>query len=586
MPNEHEIKSEKILVKDVFSKMWFRIPEYQRPYIWSKDEVNELLDDLTFAQKEKPNQEYFLGSFVFQAKKADPAHGQDFDENDLLDGQQRMTTLLMLFACIRDLSDSDKVRPSCQKSIFQKGDEIDDIPERTRIAFAIRQAVQDFVDEFVKMDGGTKRETDLEKSANTSNDPSIPNMARAILEMRRYLMDPYKQISLIDFVKFLRTRVLLIYVATEDLDDAFRLFTILNDRGVPLRSSDILKSLNLGALERVRDKTHYAKLWEEAEGELGDEFDRFLNYLRTILVKEKARLNLRQEFADKIYDPKEKDKATGKPKPALLKKGKETFQLVERYLKHYNVLFGGSNHNETGGNFRFDNLLRVMLAGLPSTDWIPPLLCYFDKFKYDCLLEFLTQLDNKFSADWIPQYAPTDRIDNMNQVIKVVESTADSKDVLTDPCFKIDADAFTHAVDASVYGRRFTRYLLIKLDWLYQDHAQQMTFKSLSAEHVLPQTPADDSQWKKDFTDEQRKKWTDRLGNLVLISTAKNSSQGRLDYTNKKSKYFANKINTYPNSLRVLQNTKWTPTELESNHHAVLATISEHYRIPSSKSTP
>src|ERR1017187_7003733 len=161
MPNEHEIKSKKILVKEIFSVMWFRIPEYQRPYIWLKDEVDELLDDLTFAQTEKPNQEYFLGSFVFQSKKADAACGADFDENDLLDGQQRMTTLLMLFACIRDLSASDKVRPSCQKSIFQKGDEIDDIPERTRIVFAIRPAVQEFVNEFVKADGGTDREKDL-----------------------------------------------------------------------------------------------------------------------------------------------------------------------------------------------------------------------------------------------------------------------------------------------------------------------------------------------------------------------------------------------------------------------------------------
>jgi hypothetical protein len=158
--------------------------------------------------------------------------------------------------------------------------------------------------------------------------------------------------------------------------------------------------------------------------------------------------------------------------------------------------------------------------------------------------------------------------------------------VLADPCFKIDADAFSHAVEASVYGRRFTRYLLIKVDWLYQDHAQQMTFNFLSAEHVLPQNPADDSQWKKDFTDEQRNEWTDRLGNLVLISTAKNSSQGRLDYTDKKSKYFANRINTNPNSLRVLQNTQWTPTELGCNHKAVLANISEHYGIPSSKGTP
>src|SRR5688572_3525255 len=114
MASEHEIQSKKILVKDIFSTMWFRIPVYQRPYIWTQDEVHELLDDLTFACSEKPDQEYFLGSFVFQAKKADPSRAQDYDENHLLDGQQRMTTLLLIFACIRDLSNSENVQQSCQ----------------------------------------------------------------------------------------------------------------------------------------------------------------------------------------------------------------------------------------------------------------------------------------------------------------------------------------------------------------------------------------------------------------------------------------------------------------------------------------
>jgi uncharacterized protein with ParB-like and HNH nuclease domain len=579
MPNEHEIKSEKILVKDIFSTMWFRIPEYQRPYIWSKDEVNELLDDLTFAQTEKPDQEYFLGSFVFQSKKANAAQDQEFDENDLLDGQQRMTTLLMLFACMRDLAKDKEAKEDCQNCIFQKGSAYRKVPERNRLVFAIRDEVQGFVDEFIKPEGSTDREIDLERIATGSEDKSLQNMARAILEIRRFFNDPEKKSSPERLLQFLLNKVLFIYVATQDLDDAFRLFTILNDRGVPLRNSDIRKSLNLGALEKDSDKTRYAKLWEEAEGELGDNFDRFLNHVRTILVKEKARLSLLQEFEDKIYDPTEKDKATGKKKPALLKKGKDTFQLVERYLKHYNVLLGGSNYDDAGGSFRFDNLVKVMLTGLPSTDWIPPLLCYFDKFKYDRLLEFLTQLDNKFSADWIAQYTPTDRIENMNQVIKVIESAAGFENVLKDPCFKVDADGFTRAVEASVYGRKFTRYLLIKLDYFYQDHAHRMVFESLSVGHVLPQNPADGSQWKKDFTDEQRKEWTDRLGNLVLISTTKNSSQGRSDYAEKKSKYFAKKIDTCPNSLRVLQNTQWTPAELKGNHHTLLTKIREHYDI-------
>ena len=530
MTTKHEIRSEKILVKDIFSKMWFRIPEYQRPYIWGRDEVNDLLDDLTFAQANKPEQEYFLGSFVFQSKKANAEIGQDYLENDLLDGQQRMTTLLMLFACIRDLADAGSVRESCEKSIYQKGDDIDQIPERTRIVFAIRQTVQDFVDAYIKTAGGTAKTEELGNLANKSNDASIPNMARAIMEMRRYLSDPEKTIQLKEFVSHLRNKVLLIYVATESLDDAFRLFMILNDRGVPLRNSDILKSMNLGALDQDKDKIRYAKLWEEAEGALGEEFDRFMNYLRTILVKEKARLNLLQEFEDKIYAPKDKDKATGQKRPALLKKGKDTFQLIDRYLKHYNELFGGTNYDQTGGTFQFDNLLKVMLTGLPSTDWIPPLLRYYDRFKYDRLLEFLTKLDNKFSADWIAQYAPTDRIENMNQVIRVIESAGNPADVLQNNCFDIDGEGFKRNAETSVYGRRFTRYLLIKLDYFYQDHAHRMAFESLSVEHVLPQNPADDSQWRKDFTDVQRQEWTDRLGNLVLITTNKNTSQGNSDY--------------------------------------------------------
>ncbi len=582
MPNEHEIKSEMILVKKIFSTMWFRIPEYQRPYIWGKDEVTELLNDLIFAQTEKPDQEYFLGSFVFQANKANSAKGQTFDENDLLDGQQRMSTLLMLFACLRDLSTDPEVSANCSTAIFQEGSSIDDIPERTRIVFAIREEVQAFVDEFVKTKGGTNREADLKRIMEESGDPSIPNMARAILEMRSYLTSADNGVPpLKDLLKFIRNRVLLIYVATEVLDDAFRLFTILNNRGVPLRNSDILKSMNLGAPDiKEADRLRYAKLWEEAEGELGEDFDRFLNHLRTILVKDKARLNLLQEFEDKIYEPKEKEKATGQKKPPLLTKGKATFELIERYLKHYNRVLGQNNYDATGGSFRFDNLIKVMLTGLPSSDWIPPLLRYFDRFKHERLLDFATLLDNKFSSDWVAQYSPTERIERMNQIIKAVESpNATPSTILTDPCFQIDGASFIRTADAAVYGRRFTRYLLLKLDYLYQDHAHRMAFEALSVEHVLPQTPADGSQWKTDFTDQQRKEWTDRLGNLVLISTKKNTSQGRSDYAEKKTKYFSKNINTCPNSLRVLQCPVWTPAELTANHKTVLDKLRAHYGI-------
>jgi uncharacterized protein with ParB-like and HNH nuclease domain len=585
MPSKGEIKSEKILVKDVF-RMWFRIPEYQRPYVWGYEEINDLLDDLTFAQSEKPDSEYFLGSFVFQSTPAAPELGRKFPENDLLDGQQRLATLLLLLAVIRDLvvnSETkeelkEEVKETCQEFIYQKGSSIKQLPERTRLVFSIRESVQDFINTYIKTVGATVNEEELAKVAERVSDISVQNMAKAVLEIRKFFTNN-ETIKPEEFLPFLINKVLLIYVATENLEDAFRLFMILNDRGIPLRNSDILKSINLGALDNEVDKIKYAKIWEQAEGELGDDFDRFLNHIRTILVKEKARLSLLQEFEDKIYNPKEKDKATGQKKPILLHKGKDTFALIEKYLNHYKTLLDGQNYDEIA-NFEFDNLIKVMLTGLPATDWMPPLLRYFDKFRYERLLEFLKKLDNKFSADWVVQYTPTDRIEAMNDIIKKIDFANTEDDVFDSGCFDTDKDSFLRVLDGPVYGKRFARYLLLKLDYYYQNHDQKMHFETLSVEHILPQNPAENSQWVKEFNTELRDEWTHKLGNLVLITRRKNTSQGRLDFTEKVKKYFEKNIDTCPNSLRVLTKyDEWTLAELKENHSTILSKIQEQYGI-------
>jgi len=166
----------------------------------------------------------------------------------------------------------------------------------------------------------------------------------------------------------------------------------------------------------------------------------------------------------------------------------------------------------------------------------------------------------------------------MNQVIKVVETANSPGDVLSDACFDVDVESFNRAIEGAVYGRRFTRHLLIKLDYLLQDHSHRMSLETLSVEHVLPQNPEATSQWYQDFNEEQREEWTHRLGNLVLVTMRKNTSLGRLDYIDKKARYFEKRISTCPNSLRVLtDNTQWTLAELSANHQLVLQKLRTHY---------
>jgi hypothetical protein len=578
MAHSSEIKSEKILLKDVFS-MWFQIPEYQRPYIWTYEPIHDLLDDLTFAATSKPDAEYFLGSLVFQAKPADKSAGRAFDENDLLDGQQRLTTLILLLAVLRDLAVDPSIKDTCQSCIYQKADHFKHIPERMRLEFSIRENVRSFFETFVKPGGGTIDDKELRHFSETAHDISVQNMATAISVIREFLCSP-GAMEFGSLLEFVLNKVIVIYVSTEDLEDAFRLFTILNNRGIPLRNSDILKSINLGELENDADKKKYAKMWEEAEGELGDDFDRFLAYLRTILLKDKARLSLLREFEDKIYAPKEKDKETGKAKPILLQKGKPTFKLVERYLAHYQQLFGGSNY-EVDQSWAFDNLVKVMTTGLPSSDWVPPLLAYYDKFREIEILGFIHKLNSKFAGDWLGQRTPTDRIEAMNEVINVIDAAAKPDDVLGSTAFRFDPRSFLRAIEGDVYGKRFALYVMMILDFVFHDKSQKMHCENLSIEHILPQTPEASSEWVKLFNDEDRKKCTDVLGNLVLITRRKNSSQGRLDYAEKISKYFQKNIDTCPNSLRVLKKySAWTPEQVAENQATVLEELSRYFALP------
>ncbi|MDD4163587.1 MAG: HNH endonuclease family protein [Methanothrix sp.] len=229
-----------------------------------------------------------------------------------------------------------------------------------------------------------------------------------------------------------------------------------------------------------------------------------------------------------------------------------------------------------------------MLKGLKGTDWMSPLLRYYEKFEHDKILDFLKLLDIKYSADWIGRSSPTERIMAMVNIIKVIDAAKDVNDVFNSKfdlkCFSIDKESFIREIEGPVYGKGFARYLLLKLDYFYGDPQIPMNVERLSVEHILPQNPAEDSSWVKDFSSEERAEWNHKIGNLVLITGHKDSSLGRHDYREKKEIHFEKNINSFPNSLRVLkQYGCWTPKELADNHSKVLNKIYEHYGISTTK---
>jgi uncharacterized protein with ParB-like and HNH nuclease domain len=566
-----EIESNKLFIKDVFA-MWYRIPEYQRPYVWDRDQVTELLDDITQAYTSNPDSQYFLGSMVLQKHSKIDQDGTAYDEYDVLDGQQRLTTLLLITAVIRDLtSKANTVRiDTCSKSIFQIANPDDNIPERLRIVFDIRDSVKDFVNEYVKVPEATLKTERLNTIIeNAEEDVSVRNMSKAIITIIEYFRDN----NIDDFFKYLRSNVLMIYVASRQLEDAFRLFQVLNSRGVRLRNSDILKADNLGYIENNSIRLDYAKKWEEIEMYFGDDFDNFLSHLRTILVKQKASVSLLKEFEDNVYNPKSYDRNTKTytKKTPLLTKGIDTLKFIDRYYKHYERLFD-TECFEITSSFEIHNQLHLMQRGFEADFWVAPLLKYYDKFHVNSLNLFIGALDNKFANDWLVGLTPTSRIENINAIIDAIDRANRPEDALLNVCLNLDNSDLSEALSGNIYGKRAARYVLLKLDLAYHGHTTKFSIpETISIEHILPQNPSAASAWTANFTQQDREEWTNRLGNLVVISRRKNSSQGNKDFIDKKETYFKGNIELFSNSIRIFNKySSWTPRELMENHNAVV----------------
>ncbi|GEM50765.1 hypothetical protein EB1_05550 [Empedobacter brevis NBRC 14943 = ATCC 43319] len=550
---ENKIIAEKKELNFIFSDFWFLIPEYQRSYVWDTDNIQDLLDDLWFAYLNKSESEYFLGSLVL--KKTTETK---FNEFEVLDGQQRLTTFFILMSVLRDSSNNQDLKDACQDRIFQKENKYKGIPERIRIEYKIRDNVDHFIKNYILEKGGTLKKDIL--SLIDSKNVSISHMANAIETMKTFFKEKSEK-EIEDFGVFLGLKLIFIYVSTENREDAFRMFTILNNRGIPLTSADILKSINIGEISDEKEREKYAKKWEEIEGELGNDFDRFLSFIRTIIVKEKARLNLLDEFEDNIY------------KKEFLKKGKETIDLVNEYKNIYDIIIKLNTSDNLSNEYK--NLLTIMDIGLPSGDWIPSVLLYFKKFGDNKLFEFLKKVDYKFSSDWILQFTPTQRIDNMNSILKIIELSNTPDEVLNNSkLFTVNKESLESILRDDIYGRRFTRYILLKYEYLLGDNTVHLSnYKTISVEHILPQNPVETSEWKKIFNEEDREKLTHKLGNLILISKKKNSLLSNLDFSEKKNRYFNGRIDIFPSGKIFTKQIDWNPALINERQDTMISEL-------------
>ena len=544
------IEANKGILKKIFSEeFWFIVPQYQRPYVWQEENIQELIDDLYYAFENKQNSEYFLGALVLKRTTE-----KEFREYEILDGQQRLTTLCMMMAVIRDLIKKPQYKYTLSQMIYQEENELLKVPSRNRIKYNTRDKVKDFVKDYIIANGST-RKRDLVNYHEDTN-ISVSNMAKAISTMHTIFENKE---NLESFAVFLLNNVLFIYVSTDNTEDAFRLFTILNDRGIPLSNADILKSINIGEISE-EDLDEYSKHWEYLEEKYHKGFDRFLSFVRTILLKNKPSSNLLDEYEKNIYHKN------------ILKKGKNTIDFLIELDGIYDKIIDLNDENLSN---EYKNLVTIMKLGLHSDEWIPTVLSYFLKFEYYNLDEFIKKLEYKFIGDLMSNVSPSKRRENLNNIIKTIEIVSkENIDILFEnrELFDIDKNIFRKNINGDIYGKKYTKYLLLKMEYLMNDNSVYLSnYKEISIEHVLPQNPLKKSHWRRDFTEEQRKLWTNKLSNLVLISNKKNVKLANLDFKKKKEEYLKNRMDVFNSSKIFLdKSSKWDETNLRNRQNIMV----------------
>lgn len=529
------LNSDTVRIGKLFSEGWFfSIPNYQRPFSWDKDQLTDLIDDLMEARRDN---DYFLGTLVL--------HERSPETFDVVDGQQRLTALSILLACLRDLLESDA--DELQEMIVQPEKKFQGIPSRPRLEMRDSGPYVKIVT--------TIKGTEIQDTGGpllTTADQRY----RAAVTIFRESLSGQSQEYLRELTEFIVQHVVVIYLAADSFDDAFRLFTVVNDRGKQLRRIDVLKAVNLSPSAIVQDgqREQYARKWEGYEETLGEaDFESLFAALRLVYVQEKPEGDLLHEFEKRVYGKKDRPSA-----------GPKFIDELGDYVDLWEALFIARDFLEDEEDHaRFKTLMHAMVGEFRASEWKACALAFARKFGTQGFMKFVLALESLFVDQWVRGVRKDERYSSYTGVLKSIEVS--SKPATVIESIEVDLDAIRTACrESNFYGAGYAKYLLVRAEIQTAELNAPREFTPRSIEHVLPQTPRQDSQWLKDFSEDEVRALVHSAGNLVLLSKSKNSSAQNKDFPNKKTTYLSPRVSDYPRSVGTLHYDAWTPDTIRT----------------------
>ncbi|MEO1207094.1 MAG: DUF262 domain-containing HNH endonuclease family protein [Pseudomonadota bacterium] len=528
----NRLETASLTVLEVFSaSRTYMIPAYQRPYSWSSKQIAQLFEDISAAAGlDDPaisEADYFLGNLIFLRDTGGPARSSEngMQRLDIVDGQQRLVTLSILLAVLRDAETDQAHRAAIDSLLFAPKN-----PAASRTQLQQRETIPRLTLREIDQAFFAAHIQDMAASQIAAVSPdTLPQPHRNLKDAQSLLSDLVGQLTTDErrqMVEYLKNNCHVVSIMTEDLDKAHKLFSVINDTGLKLQRNQILKAEVLRETP-TQSTDRVQVVWDEIERELGPRFEDLFSHIRT---------------------------AFGIKRPQIIKA-----------IRHLIAEMGGAESFVHEALLPFAKAYRLILTADQNGNPLP-----------DDLKTLLLKMRRLSGEDWMPaamfavQRAQTDpdqgyralvEIDRLAHLLRLMCLGAGRRQTrMTKVCTALrEGNAFTTDTDGvfaitkeetrmvahhlrDLYGRnpQACKLVLMRLNDELTGSVASLPSGEFSVEHVLPQRPKGSSAWREVFPNaEQRAVCTTSLGNLVLVSPAQNSRA--------KNEEFKTKIDIYAN---------------------------------------
>ena len=576
----------KLINVDQGAREHFHVPKYQREYTWKKWQWEQLLNDI-----EENDPGYFMGSIICVNDMQKITTGDELIF-EVVDGQQRLTTLSLLLAAIHskltdamdtyeptDDQDKEEAR-SCITNIRAKlVKRKKDAKLEEAGAFKVGKNVY-----FLRMQPSAQNHNLedylylLSEAGLIETQPKQPYVGNRLFGRAYSFFQEKLSADVTELLKLMEriNQLMFVQITVDSQADAFTLFESLNNRGVPLSAMEIIKNKMLAQMEKKHDIN------------IDDSFEKWQNLVEAIPDANDQERFLRH-FYNAFKNRKEikVDKVTRATR-SLIIRIYET--LINRDAA---VLFEKLTQGATtyGKLLRSDFEQKSIATSLTELDRISSapvylLLLYLFSLETtqfqdkDFLEKVVDLLARYFIRRNVTDNPPTRQIDQA--LIDVVESCAEHindnqkltfnwfVEKLINNAKPASLEEFKTALDGHIYDSNsgMARYVLIQIDTLHHSREYKPDFWARddkgrfiwTVEHVLPQAEKLPAHWMNMIAEGDRQKagdlqdeWVHRLGNLTLSGYNSDLATGAFEKKQKLSKdrsFLGHKINIgYQNNL-------------------------------------